>query len=445
MNKRILVVDDSQIFRSVLRDEFRGAGFSVEMASSGEDCLRIAREMKPDLITLDVEMPGMNGYETCRRLREDEATMDIPVVMITSMDTPEERARGFGVGAVEYFTKPFEKSQLVSYVRSIVGPPKEDSGYSILIADDSRMEQYILKYLLTKEGHRILEAKDGDEALTLLSRKAVSLIILDIFMPRIDGFELCKSIKFNPKFKYTPLLIITSSDQRGSLKRALEMGADDYITRPFYPEEFIARVNAHLRIKKLYDELQAANERLKSLSVVDPLTSLYNRRHLHEQLEREIKRARRDKTFLGCVIIDIDNFKSFNDTYGHRAGDLVLKSVASELRRNCRATDIIARYGGEEFVIILPNTNMAGTLALAEKTRSNIEKMVVEVPERGEQVRVTVSIGTSNSSWEEIESPARGEVLLKRADMALYLAKRSGRNCVKSENDVEEIDQRERE
>jgi two-component system, cell cycle response regulator len=293
----------------------------------------------------------------------------------------------------------------------------------VLIAEDDSHIAELIKIILETKGYETHWAKDGQEALQEAERLHPDLLLLDVMMPKLNGYEVLRLLKENNELKDMPVIFVTVRGETDSKVVGLRLGGHDYITKPFDLDELIARVEAALRIKGEHDDLREANRRLAELSMTDPLTSLYNRRYLVERFEEEIERAKRYVYPIACVIADIDDFKYVNDTYGHLAGDQVLQQMALIMKNSNRVVDILARYGGEEFIMILPQTNLGGAETVAERYRQMVEsaRMVPGDPGR----RITVSIGASAFSADSIGSR---EDLLQRADDALYEAKRQGKN-----------------
>lgn len=319
---------------------------------------------------------------------------------------------------------------------------------SILIVDDSEdLRLLIEKYLKSAKYGDILLAKSAEDAFRYLEGDAskIDIILMDIIMPEIDGIEATKRIKEKDYLQDIPIIIITADSNVNTLQNAFNAGAVDYITKPIKKIELIARVNFVLKLKyemdarkereiklvELTSQLEEKNKILEKLSFLDGLTGIANRRYFDEILEREWKRSTRDVCSLSLIMIDIDFFKIFNDTYGHLVGDDCLKKVAKTLEKAVkRPADLVARYGGEEFAVILPETDIKDAIKLAENMRTKVENL--NIPHMNSKIsdRVTVSLGVSNCIPEhslDISS------LISSADKALYQAKQEGRNRVKNE------------
>lgn len=296
---------------------------------------------------------------------------------------------------------------------------------NILIAEDDVHIADLIKIILEAKGYATHWARDGQEAVQEAGRLKPDLILLDVMMPKLNGYEVLRVLKENKDLNHIPIIFVTVRGETDSKVVGLRMGGHDYITKPFDLDELIARVEAALRIKGEHDNLRAVNRRLAELSMTDPLTGLYNRRYLMERFDEEIERARRYEYPIACIMVDIDDFKSVNDTYGHLQGDQVLQQLAIIMKNSNRVVDILARYGGEEFLMILPQTNLGGAETVGERFRQLIEEARL-VPSNPE-ARITISLGAAAYQAKKIGTR---EVLLKASDEALYEAKRLGKNRV---------------
>ncbi|MGD0585285.1 MAG: diguanylate cyclase [Oryzomonas sp.] len=300
---------------------------------------------------------------------------------------------------------------------------------SVLIVDDSYTirEQIIVALEGISLFSEYREARDGLEGFKSLIESRVDLVICDLEMPRIDGFRFLQLINSRDDLRGLPIIMLTGRCEQKMKIRGLEEGACDYVTKPFDPGELLARIKVQMKILALQDELKKTNQRLTEASNTDPLTGLYNRRYLMSFLECELARSGRTQEPLSILMIDIDHFKNVNDTYGHQAGDVVLKSIADVARANLRCYDIAARYGGEEFVLVLPGTELSGALIVAERLRAAVRAATYHPP--CEALTVMVSIGVAAISLAQVDAI---EALLKRADEALYRAKEAGRNRIEA-------------
>ncbi|RKY77588.1 diguanylate cyclase response regulator [candidate division KSB1 bacterium] len=313
-------------------------------------------------------------------------------------------------------------------------PTKKEA--KILVVDDIAINLELQKAYLTAAGYKVIEAKSGQEALQKVRDEKPDLILLDVMMPKMSGYEVCKILKNDPETQFIPIIMVTALTSVEDKIRGIEAGADDFISRPFNKTELMARVKSLLRIKFLQDqlhqrmqELSEARERLQQLAITDGLTGLFNYRYFREQLEHEINRAERHNLDVSLVMMDIDFFKYYNDRNGHLAGDEVLKHIANILCSNVRKIDIAARYGGEEFALILPETDKNSAVIVAEKIRKLIEDDPIPHEERQPNGKLTISMGVSN--FPDDSRTAKG--LIEIADRRLYNAKQAGRNVVIAE------------
>jgi len=311
--------------------------------------------------------------------------------------------------------------------------PKPLRRAKILIVDDIPVNIQLQKTYLASEGYEVVEAYDGVEALAKVESEAPDLILLDVMMPKMNGFEVCQKLKSSEKTWFIPVIIVTALNELQDKIRGIDSGADDFITKPFNKLELLARVRSLLRIKLLHEELEEkkreleqANEKLRQLAITDGLTGLYNHRYFKEQIIQEIHRASRHNLPVSLVMIDIDYFKHYNDHNGHPAGDVVLKTIAELLRDNIRKIDVAARYGGEEFSLILSETSRSSALVVANKMKNLVEDYPFAFEESQPNGQLTISMGIATYP----EDGTTAQELLDKADQRLYRAKQLGRNRV---------------
>ena len=296
----------------------------------------------------------------------------------------------------------------------------------ILIADDSIVSRHLLDATLRKWGYEVVLASDGNEAWEILQGKhAPPLAILDWMMPEMTGVEVCRRVRNQAREPYTYILLLTSKNLKEDLIEGMEAGADDYITKPFDQHELKVRLRAGTRVVDLQQQLLAAREKLREQATRDSLTGLWNRSSIVEQLQRELSRSHRELLPVGLVMVDLDHFKSMNDTHGHFAGDAVLREAARRMQDSIREYDSIGRYGGEEFLILLPNCDEESTHRQAERLRCHLAQ--APVGEFEHSFTLTASFGATCAP---AGYPASVEGLIRRADEAMYLAKKHGRNRV---------------
>lgn len=299
----------------------------------------------------------------------------------------------------------------------------------ILIADDSAMSRVLLRSTLQRWGYEVVTAEDGNQAWDILSgENAPAIAILDWVMPGLTGIEVCRRVRKNAREPYTYLLLLTSKNTKEETVEGMDSGADDYIVKPFHEHELQVRLRAGQRIVDLQMSLLNAREELRERAEKDLLTMLPNRPAIRGVLESEMARCHRDHRSVGIVLLDLDHFKFINDTYGHLAGDAVLRETAYRFKTNMRPYDQIGRYGGEEFLVVLPNCDLAQAHHQADRMRLILEQKPMYVD--GKQLRVTASFGVTVSDG--TERPL--DEYIRIADEALYMAKHQGRNCVASLN-----------
>ncbi|HEY6218971.1 MAG TPA: diguanylate cyclase [Gemmatimonadaceae bacterium] len=309
---------------------------------------------------------------------------------------------------------------------------ERSSAGRILIVDDHEDNVELLRARLEAWGYETTSAKDGVEALQTIESTLPDLVLLDIMMPKIDGIEVARRVKNNPDLPFIPIIMQTALDSTENKVEGLEAGADDYITKPIDFPELKARLRSMLRIKRLQEEveerereLMEANERLRYMSQTDALTGLDNRRHIETRLEEMFEHAARLQEPFSCVMVDLDRFKSVNDTYGHQAGDVVLKQLARILKHEIREIDHAGRYGGEEFMLLLAGTVLDDGVTFAERVRKAIEAHTFTFD--GNSIHRTASFGIA--AWPHPRITTCDD-LVRAADESLYVAKDTGRNRV---------------
>lgn len=301
--------------------------------------------------------------------------------------------------------------------------PVQTTESSILVVDDAP-ENVMLLSLILKDLGTIRSALSGKDAIRMVKEDAPDLILLDIQMPEMDGYEVFKALRADPASANVPVIFVTGLSQEADEEKGLELGAIDYITKPYKPAVVTARVRNHLRLREYAMRLEQMNEELERLATTDVLTSAYNRRYFMGKLEEEVRRVTRYKRPSSLLMLDIDHFKQVNDTYGHDVGDRVLKRLVEIMEAEFRQFDTVARLGGEEFAVLLPETPYASAIVSAERFLDRVRKCRIPVGDK--ELSFTVSIGCVEFDC----GTANSERILKNADVALYQAKNSGRNRV---------------
>jgi two-component system cell cycle response regulator len=449
MSARILVVDDIEANVRLLEAKLSAEYYEVLSAPDGTTALALAAAETPDIVLLDVMMPGMDGFTVCRRLKEQEATRHIPVVLLTALDGRADRVAGLEAGADDFLTKPMDDVLLFARVRSLtrlksvidelrereasgrrmgviagVASRLGGTGGRILIVDDHERQAQRVCAELAIEHRPILET--SPETALLAARGPVDLIIVNAAAKAFDGLRFAAHVRSDEATRTLPILAIVDFDERPRLVKALEIGVNDVLPRPVDPQELAARVKTQIRRKRYTDYLRENLDQSLELAVTDQLTGLHNRRYMEGQLDALVRRA-----VLGggdpvaLLVIDIDHFKKINDSFGHAVGDEVLREFAVRLASNVRAIDLPVRFGGEEFVVVMPETELAHAHRIAERIRLHVAGSPFRVMAGEELLTVTISIGVAASL--DGDSP---EQLIKRADQAMYEAKTTGRNRV---------------
>ena len=451
MTARVLVVDDILSNVKLLEAKLTAEYFEVVTAFNGLEALAKVAETNPDIVLLDVMMPGMDGFEVCRRLKSDPKTAHVPVVMVTALDQPSDRVAGLEAGADDFLTKPVDDAALFARVRSLVRLKmmtdelrmRESTGQGMGLLDpaetltennqtgrilviEDRAESVAWFASALTPAHEVSSADTFEEALVRVKGGDYDLIVVSLGMRSFDGLRLCSQLRSLPEGRHVPILVVVSDGDRRKLTQALEMGVNDYLTRPVDKNELVARVRTQLRKKRYADRLRHNVQLSLEMAITDQLTGLHNRRYMSRHLDTLLANAQKNDRPLAFVIMDIDYFKQVNDTHGHDIGDEVLKEFASRIAANTRGIDLACRYGGEEFVVAMPDTDMAFAYNIAERLRQSIETTPVKISRNPGQINITISIGIAKA-----EGPGdTAEKLLHRADQALYRAKRSGRNRV---------------
>ena len=447
MTARVLVVDDVAANVKLLEARLSAEYFDVITAMSGEQALAICARAECDLVLLDVMMPDLDGFEVCRRLKTNPATHHIPVV--TALDQPADRVRGLEAGADDFLTKPIPELALIARVRSLArlkmitdelrmravtsreigmeSPEREavsDTGRNgrVLIVDDRPASHERIAAMLAEEQSVDVEV-DPSEALFRAADGNYDLLIVSLGLENFDALRLCSQIRSLDRTRNMPILAITEPDSNARMVRGLEIGVNDYLMRPIDKNELLARARSQVR-KRRYTERLRDNVQISiEMAITDALTGLFNRRYMESHLAGLLEQASARGKPLAVLVTDIDYFKSINDTHGHDAGDDVLREFALRIKRSIRGIDLACRYGSEEFVVVMPETDMAVAAMVAERLR---RRRAFAIHEGARSIPVTISIGIA--ALRGADDNAAG--VLKRADQALYRAKRDGRNRV---------------
>ena len=454
MTARILVVDDIPANVKLLEARLRAEYFEVLTANSGQGALAVCEREHVDVVLLDVMMPGMDGYETCRRIKANVKTQDLPVVMVTALDQSSDQLAGLEAGADDFLTKPVDDIALITRVKNLArlktlndemnlrastgqqlgygdgmeGPvgPSEAQGKVLLVEDN------------TRSAERLVDALDGSHDVSIqanitqvpldLGSNDYDVMIVSLALSNADALRLCSQVRSMDRIRHTPIIMIADSGDEARLLRGLDMGVNDYIKRPVERNELLARLRTQIKRKRYSDFLRNRLEESVELAITDPLTGLHNRRYMQAHLSGLVTRSIEGGAPLSLLIADIDHFKQINDTYGHDVGDAVLAEFANRFRENTRTIDLVCRFGGEEFILVMPGVDFSTSYQIAERLLARVAEKPFRVSSEL-SVPITASVGLS-----AIESASdTPEILFKRADNALYAAKRAGRNRVMSE------------
>lgn len=453
MTARVLVVDDVLHNVKLLEAKLRSEYFDVLTAMNGVEALEIIEKEQPDIVLLDVMMPGMDGFEVCRRVKANPTVAHIPIIMVTALDQPKDRVTGLEAGADDFLTKPIQDLPLFARVKSLVRlkvlmdelrirnstgqvfnseTPTELSSVidmsnvkALLIEDYERVAKRIVGYLDETVDQVDLE-NVAEGKIIAPNLEQYDLFIISLSLREVDGLRLCSQIRSAENTRHSPILVLIDDGDNDKLIQAMEIGVTDYATRPIDGNELVARVKSQVRHKRFADYLRGNMKKNMEMAVTDAVTNLYNRHFLDTHLDNIFKQAPDNRPKTSLLMLDIDHFKSVNDTYGHASGDEVLEEFSKRISDNMRSIDLVARYGGEEFVVVMPETDADFAMYIAERVRKKICDEPFKISGAEEPIDITVSIGVSIIS----DKCATKECLLKQADEGLYKAKESGRNQV---------------
>ena len=452
MSARVLVVDDISANLKLLEVRLSAEYFEVATASSGPEALEICERSQCDIVLLDVMMPGMDGFEVARRLKANPATHHIPIIMVTALDQPSDRVKGLEAGADDFLTKPVNDVALIARVRSLVRlkmvtdelrmravtsseigvtdqafEAAQDAGLNarVLVVDDRKSSVDKIQNALSRE-HTIEVEENPQAALLRAAEGNFDLLMLSLEFQNFDGLRLVGQVRSLERTRHLPILLLTDEGEDARLLRGLDLGANDYILRTADKNEMIARARSQVRRKRYTERLRDNVQYSMELALTDPLTGLYNRRYMETHVGTLVERSAARGKPLSVLILDIDYFKSINDNFGHDTGDDVLREFAERLKASIRGIDLACRFGGEEFVVVMPDTDVGVATLVAERIRRRIagEPFPIERGARG--IEVTISIGIAARMGPQDNASQ----MLKRADEALYRAKRDGRNRV---------------
>jgi two-component system cell cycle response regulator len=440
---------------ALLKAHLKSEYFETISANDGPSALAAVVEHQPDLVVLDLMMDGMDGFEVCSRIKSNPATTHIPILILSGLDKPDDRAKALNAGADAYITKPPKPLAFAARVRSLIQskrlidelrfpqlPGSEmrleaeaepgitmlnvdvSDGQLIFITDDRRTLDQIRIPLAPS--HQVHLDSDPEDALLVLKRAEFDVMLVDVGLRIADGLRLSSRLSSLQETRRTPLLLVMHDDNAIVRQRALEFGVSDFVKLPVDTGELQAIVNAQVRKKRYSNALRRRVQSSLDLAVRDPLTGIHNRGYLDTHLGPLVSQSVARNRPLSLLLIDVDHFKSVNDTYGHDAGDHVLRALARRISSNTRDINLRCRFGGEEFVAVLPGTEPVLAVLIGERLRRNVSGEPIAIGSEQEPIHVTVSVGVATTS-----GPGdTAEMLIKRADQALYRAKKEGRNRV---------------
>lgn len=447
MTANVLVVDDLEPNVKLLEAKLLNEYYTVFTANNGFKAIEMLSHHKIDVILLDVMMPGMDGFETCSKIKSNPDTAHIPVIMVTALSDIEDRVKGLEAGADEFLTKPvndtalFARVKSLSRVKTIIDELKlrnqtnKELGASAIEMQDHFSESQILlindDVIQAKNLIKIIKQLSSNvEVISNISEldkiaKISDLTIISCQLDSGDPLRISMMFKGREDFRYHVLMLLAEDENMNIVMKGMELGVNDYFIYPVDESELIARLKTQLRRKQYQDNLCNELEQSINLSIKDGLTNLFNRRYFDTHIEQMIRNADTTTNNLSLIMIDIDHFKNVNDQYGHQSGDDVLKNVSLILKNTFRVTDLIARYGGEEFAILLGNTKLSDALVVAERARVNVSDAELTLATIQKVLKNTISIGVA-----EYKKNETVKQFVQRCDEALYKAKDSGRNKV---------------
>jgi len=452
MTARVLVVDDLPANVKLLEARLSAEYFDVITAYNGRDAIAVCERAECDIVLLDVMMPDMDGFEACRRLKSNPTTHHIPVVMVTALDQPSDRVRGLEAGADDFLTKPVTDVALVSRVRSLArlkmvtdelrmravtskeigieSPEREaiaETGRNgrVLIVDDRAASYERIVATLAAE-HTVEVEENPNDALFRAAEGHYELVIVSLGLQHFDGLRLCSQLRSLERTRNLPILAVAEADNNARLVRGLEIGVNDYLLRPIDKNELLARARTQIKKKRYTERLRDNVQMSIEMAITDALTGLFNRRYMEMHLATLVEQSANRGKPIAVLILDIDYFKAINDGHGHDAGDDVLREFSLRVRKAIRNIDLACRYGGEEFVIVMPETDMGVATMVAERLRRLIANEPFAIEQGMRLLDVTISIGIAAL----VNPTDTAAAMLKRADQALYRAKRDGRNRV---------------
>lgn len=452
-NAKILIVDDEPTNVKLLTAKLSRENIETFKAYGGEEALEKAVRLTPDLILLDIMMPDMNGYEVTRRIKNNPQISHIPIILLTALSGSEDKMKGLEAGAEEFLTKPVNTVELMARINSMLRLKqyreqlairteseenfsktshkketlKEEMDlFRVLLVDDDERDIRLIQSILHGQPYKIIVTGNGDDVISLAIREKIDLILLDILLPGLDGFEVCRRLKKMDETRDIQIILITCLRDLESKIKGTETGADDFIVKPIDGRYLRARIMVLLKHKAYLDKLRSHYEIALNSAMKDGLTGLYNQTYFKKFLEFEVKRSIRQRYPTALIMIDLDDFKHYNDTLGHLAGDRIIYEVGRIIKKTVREIDMPARYGGEEFAVVLPYADKKSAFNIAKRIQKAIQSYDFPNETVSPLCKITASMGIAVCP----SSAVTTEELIEKADSMLYKAKKEGKNRV---------------
>lgn len=453
MTALILVVDDIPANVKLLEVKLTGEYYDVITATDGPEAIEQVRQHMPDLILLDVMMPGMNGFDVCEHLKKDVEVSHIPVVMVTALSDVADRVRGLEAGADDFISKPINDAALLARVKSLIRIKvlldelrmrdktgkqvgvlgEEENSFTadvsgshvVLVEDDMIQSRNILERL--SKSHKVDHYEDPAAALEdLKSVLTPDVIVISTMLSDMDGMRMAAQLKNVDRLRHVPIVVLIDEEEQHLMLKGLELGINDYLSAPVELNEMEARLKTQIRRKKYQDALRANYQQSISMAITDSLTGLYNRHYLDAHIQNIFNQLFQTQKHFSLMMLDMDFFKPVNDTYGHDVGDEILVELSKRIVDSVRSSDLVARIGGEEFMVLMPETKLHDAYMMAERMRQYIANTPFRISHPDGEVQKTISIGLADMKFDG-DDPAS---MVKRADTALYESKEGGRNQV---------------
>lgn len=453
MAGQILIADSVATNRIVMKVRLMQACYQVEQAVNAAETIDQARKVLPDLILLDLMISGQDGVSVCQTLKNDAQTAHIPIIIVTDQNNEEAKIKALRAGADDFMTKPLDELTLLARVRSLLRARdtdeelrlRESTSKELGFAETSPVFQGPVNVAMIAKNNSVamgwkaslvdtvadnIVVTPKESALALLpdnQNPDVYVIACDLEKPD-DGLRLLSELRSRPQSRHSAVIMVVPKDGHEKSATALDMGANDLMFEGFSAQELTLRLQTQIRRKKQADRLRETVRDGLRMAVIDPLTGLYNRRYAMPHLNRISERAKTTGRQFAVMVLDLDRFKTVNDTYGHSAGDAVLREVAGRIKDNLRAVDMVARIGGEEFLLVMPDTSLMQARIAAERLCDLVHETAVHNDKVPSGISVSVSIGVAMGGMPNQADTV--DQLIEAADKALYSAKSDGRNQV---------------